>query len=80
MQLTASIVKVNIIKFVTDTHTIVYHTISSKKFVISKLQVEEILGGLATLVPLSLVRHLFTPTQVIISVLKLKLRLFKFVF
>ena len=58
-----------------DRLTIVYHTINSKKFVRCKVQVEEILGGLATLVPLSLVRHLFTPTQV-----KLKLRLFEFVF
>ena len=72
-----------------DRHTIVYPTINSKKFVRCKVQVEEILGGLATLVPLSLVRHLFTPTQVntsfhktqvIISVLKLKLRLLKLEF
>ena len=33
---------------------------------------EEILGGLATLVPLSIVRHLFSPTQVFFAHFQLK--------
>ena len=45
--------------------TIIVLGINHGVFVMDKLQVEEILGGLSTLVPLSLVRHLFTPNQVI---------------